>query len=757
MNPFLTIAIEKMNAFFVPRSQTEFRVPRVSSSLVSNFNLELSSFGYFLDVQAINYLKVLSNDEFNLICSQALSYFHKKTNSDLDYKSLFAGFPDTVPEGHDYLIKRFLAVLDERHLGVNVTKSEDFALLDCGHFIDQDVFSLDDFNACPICQCGTIEHKEKDIKQFNSFYANFKTLKFVSYEDVLSCFKDMLGAKLSFSEHDKELIQAVYDFDANTFVENLPSEFLNKENMVFILGLVMSQDNAIKILFKHVKTATDILRLAAYFSGANVSLSEKIKFRLKNKERNIILTLINQKSCSYEDMLRFKNEWLALAKYLHIGAASKKYTRAKKKVNLIRNDHKSITTFQSELEKMLSVLPEMTDVEFDGFLSFVSTRGGVFARNLDFIIRNVDTDKGFKTLCSFEKVIGTISNNVLLSIYKYFSSYGNLNYRAVFPKGSIMKMKVIKETEKKASKIIVQSFVDLLEKELTTRFSEKTHFENVYIDESVLQSIVPFSVRSGSKTDRPIVRGSRVKINLEKNNILRFFSHWFNVNKEKSTPSNNVRVDLDLSAVMVDENFNYAGSISYSDYSDLNYASYSGDRQDGGSNGAAEFIDINLDKFNNSNSDARYIIISLNSYTEQNFSTFTSLAGVQLRNSSDKGELYEPQTLINSFSLNGDATYAVPFIYDLKNQELIWVDIYGNPKFNKSRVNNIFENERSLNTIVKVFSDFQDVKLTMKDLIKLHSSRFNSIDFEFDSEKEYDLIIDQEFLFNQSNIIANWI
>ena len=55
-----------------------------------------------------------------------------------------------------------------------------------------------------------------------------------------------------------------------------------------------------------------------------------------------------------------------------------------------------------------------------------------------------------------------------------------------------------------------------------------------------------------------------------------------------------------------------------------------------------------------------------------------------MRDKANSGEVFEPSTIHHSYNLNNGATNSTPYIIDLKNRELVWLDtalkpsIYGN-------------------------------------------------------------------------------
>ena len=725
------ISIQKNNAVCIPLGNG---LNTISKREIVTFNSEISLYGLVFDKNCLSALQNLDRDSFLKFKSELISYFDSIFLQDLTFKPLLKSFDSTF-NFEQPLIDYFSSIMASHHN----KNAYDLELLHCGHFVTKG-------NICPLCQSENTLKKE-----INSVYVDFKVLHLVSESCVLTTIQNMINAKLSYSLSDKLLLNDVFRSDCNLFLSFDYSNVNNKENIAYLSSkLYLLGEKGIDIISGLVKTTTDILRLAGSFSTGVVTLSEKVFFKLKNKERELILVLLNKMNTNaLEDLLRYREEWLILAKYLHLGKKHKKYPVAFYLIDQIRNNSKNIKTFNRSLELLFKA--PASEKNTNELVELLTLRPGVFARSLDFVLRRSDRRQQQFVIDSFINCSEKISSNVLLSIYKYFKSYNVLDYRPIFPNGSIQKIQIIKNDKIVISNCIIEKLTSKIKTVIVERFNKKEHFKNVYIDKCIQDAIVPFSTRSNTLSTRPIVRGSKIKFDLEKNNVVRLFTQWFN-------EEDGSRVDLDLSAFFLNDELNHVGTVSYYDNNFDNkfpFVRYSGDRTDSDSEfGSAEFIDVNLDVFNKTESPVRYICMCVNVYTRQSFSDFKSVVGVQFRNSFDNGELYDAKALVNSFSLNNSSNNSYPLIFDLKTNELIWMDICGN--FHHG-LNNVQSNEKTLNTIVQVFKDFNHTKLTMSELIELHKDRFEHIDTEFNENKKYDLIIDKDFLFNQANIIANWI
>jgi len=266
---------------------------------------------------------------------------------------------------------------------------------------------------------------------------------------------------------------------------------------------------------------------------------------------------------------------------------------------------------------------------------------------------------------------------------------------------------------------------------------------NVFLSEDLKNYLLPFSQRSASDQAYTLTRGSRVAFD-EKSEAVRFFLYW------KETPDSS-RVDVDLSTVAFDENFNSMGHISYTRLSDG--ASYhSGDIQSA-PNGASEFIDVNIDKYLEKG--IRYVLMNVLSYTRQNFSEFEAFAGFMERQHVKSGEIFEPKTVKNKFSVNGQSTSNIPMVIDLVDRKIIWGDL---SLSGRDFDNNVENNSSGINAVVKMVVESKEKTLSVFDLLKLQAeSRGANIDYKYDSEKEYNYVFDEEFGTNIDELSSNWM
>jgi hypothetical protein len=172
-------------------------------------------------------------------------------------------------------------------------------------------------------------------------------------------------------------------------------------------------------------------------------------------------------------------------------------------------------------------------------------------------------------------------------------------------------------------------------------------------------------------------RGTRLE--LHKGKVIRFFIWW---------KDGKQRTDLDLSALGLDSNSRHKIHIAYTNLRELG-AYHSGDITSA-PDGASEFIDLDREKMLKAG--VRYIVMCVNSYTQQPFYDLPEcFAGFMMRQEPQSGEIYDPRTVANRIDLTANTKICLPLIIDLKKGEVIWSDlaVTRQPSYNNNVLNNM--------------------------------------------------------------------
>ena len=132
--------------------------------------------------------------------------------------------------------------------------------------------------------------------------------------------------------------------------------------------------------------------------------------------------------------------------------------------------------------------------------------------------------------------------------------------------------------------------------------------------------------------------------------------------------------------------------------------------------GAAEFIDASLEGVKIA--EKRYLAMLVYRYCGEAFSNMEALCGWMMRDKPDRRyKTFDIATVEQKLLLGGEARYALPVLFDLKEREAIWLDlrVYGTVSGNA--VENSWQN---IERMVKLGLEMPRWKLTLHQLALLH-------------------------------------
>ena len=428
------------------------------------------------------------------------------------------------------------------------------------------------------------------------------------------------------------------------------------------------------------RTVTDVLRLAVAMAGGDVSLAEPCRFpSFSRAQRRRLLGLLDavgqtqDSRDSAEEMARRCERWKRLVRHLRPGDYARRFPRAAALLHQVASGEAE-AGFTSCLEEALA----RRDV--DGALRLLSARPGVFARRLNHLLRLcADEAARERVVAEFARVAPEVSVPVLVRLWEYFSSPGPdaLPWRVVAIKAATgAKTTLIPSTRRPgpADAAVVHAVEEALRR--------RAHLGRIAVDQGMYEGYTaPVGLRSASPGMRTAGRGTRLP--LPKGETIRFFLHWHDLPEnpaEASGPAGpaaaedrGTRVDLDLSAFFVSEDFTRTEQIAYYNLRST-AAVHSGDLTSA-PDGAAEFIDVTLAEALRQG--WRYVVMTVHSFSHHQLSEVPECwAGAMARGADPQsGEVFEASTVMQRLDLVSPTFNATPFVIDLAERQLIWWDL----------------------------------------------------------------------------------
>jgi hypothetical protein len=539
-------------------------------------------------------------------------------------------------------------------------------------------------------------HYEKEERPELEDRPKFRVIGLGTRDDFEQIFTLLARSKSPFSPQDWADVKWFVAQYRDSIRRLLPDKIPSKENLAFLgAELIRNVNEADAILDQHIKTATDVLRLAVAMSEGDVSLATACKFgKFRRRERALLLGWIERAVNRTEDMLRWKPRWIRLGERLHPGEYSGRFPETAAAFDVLRND-RPFTTFNGRIEAALS------RKEAEAVLELLEARPGDLARRLDHLARISRDPRA--VVARFADRAEAVSTPVLLQVMTHFGHRSEpTGPRTFFPKGQVGNLYATRSPLRELPSEVATEFAAICERTLLNRFGKLSPLGRCYLDPRLKSYLVPFSQRSASKSLRTLVRGSRLP--LPDCATLRFFVWWRN---------GRGRVDIDLSAAMYDTDYGYIDTLAY--YNLKNFgAHHSGDIVDA-PKGAAEFIDIDLSRCQARK--VRYVVMCLNSFTQQPYCDLPEcFAGWMARQRPNSGEVFEPKTVVDKVDVASDTRVCLPAIFDIVNQEVIWADIAlsSNPRY----ANNVHNNLSGVSLMVRAMTQLR--KTDLHTLFDLH-------------------------------------
>ena len=687
MNATNKILLRRKHLVVIEPNNAEYEQSKTENALVVSMMKNVQSLGFTFSKELFETLMHCGKDELKNFYTELIPELKALVGADVTYRPMYPNFPEQVAEASD--VELFInAIVHYFTLGQLMPEYE-----------KNERLPLIDVNKMTVLSIG------------NS-------------EDLMKILTNLASSKTSISQQDKEdiitIIKATPDY-----AKYLPDTIPLKEN-VALIGKLIIEEAPIKSaapIKKYFKTATDVLRLVTAMSDGDISLAAKTKYRsLKRCERRIILDLLANCGNITEDLYRYQYEWIRVAEILHpFEYKYKKYNGVNKAFNTLRNEKKPLM-FGGQVQAAILKKDMRTAA------TLLKERPGEFARQLDKVLR--DSDNANYILNCFKDVATSISTPVLLQVRQHFigrMAEQRTPVRVFFPKGNLARAMSIKNELPAIDATICKNVARICRDALIEQYKEKDFLGNVFVDEDFKHYLVPFSQRSASKAVKTIVRGSKVPVK-EDASAVRAFIWWTNMDDSKADDYyGNGRVDIDLSAAIFDENWNYLEHVSYTHLRSAKYKAYhSGDITNGGSvkgNGVAEFLDVDIDSVGKR---GRYVVYQVYNYTSQKFCDLTNCRfGWMEREDVNSGEIFEPTTVAMKIDLTAESTVAIPVIFDCVERKFIWCDLNLAMPCSNRGGNNIESNISGV--IATCFAMANMNKANLYDLILLNAKARGNI------------------------------
>jgi hypothetical protein len=718
---------------------------------VEKFEDELAQLGFVMSLDLAMTVRRLPFQASLDLKTWILSTLATTVGAHRPHVPLFRGFPAATPANTQALyLRRVLSWLFTRPEQpcpwCGQIKSVG-ALDPCGHLVCRTCWDGGNYAGCPICHRRVavpdpFVRPAKDAvsdRVGNADQLRIVNLAFDPIAVARDRFERLLTRATPLSKQDREEIETVIDVMGPKAVTWISSKITVKETLAIVLARfwIAAPDRTamVRATHSHLKTATDVLRIAAVLMGADPALVEPMRLTSipRSLRRAVLLALDKLPSEQVlEDMQRRTGLWKRVGERLHPFERADKLPNAALAFAAIRGSDLSklpaeiekratgiaaVAVITKHARKQLRVTPWAGAVE-DALrardaktaIDRLAQRPGELLRRVDHVVRITVDDAFSHVLAAIQTAIPRGAPNTLLTLASHVRARtAPWPRRVMFPKGSVTRAWGMPDTRPPLRTDAIGSIVDGVRRELLARAEKRKQFARAVVDRGLVDLLVPIGERSASKSRVAWPRGSEAQ--LPAGETVRLFLHW-------EQPEHQ-RVDLDLSVAFYDRAWR---QVAKCDFTHLvageRAAVHSGDLTDAPAPlGASEFVDLDLAAL--ASIDAAYAVMVVFSYNAVSFDKLThGFAGVMVK---PEGNTFDPRAVIQKFDLGGTSMITVPLTIDIEARRLRWLDVHLTERATDHQVGGY---RAALAHVGRDFTDFvgNRARPTMWDLAALHAA-----------------------------------
>jgi len=264
------------------KEETELIKKQMTLSL--SFNEILNNLGYSMDEKMFQVVSTFNSEEIDSLRKELVPSLKEIVGGNVNYIPLYPNFPKQVIEAKN--ITLYLNAL--LHYWTN------------GKYY-------------PYTE---IEENTKE-----PISVKYKNLTIGKEEDINELMYNLMNAAEAISDNDIKDLETYFE-KYDDFIKYVPKTITNKENLATTVNLIINYSKEVPMenIISKISTVTDVLRLAAVMSGNSANLNKKTKFKsFKNKERRILMELLNNCGNRLEDFFRYKDMWERVCERIHPG------------------------------------------------------------------------------------------------------------------------------------------------------------------------------------------------------------------------------------------------------------------------------------------------------------------------------------------------------------------------------------------------------------------------------------------------------
>lgn len=396
-----------------------------------------------------------------------------------------------------YELKKDLKKLQtEKNICESIFNGEDLHKCYKEYGVDQVNTVVEDINP----ELITSFKKNKDI---NTQLKQLKTQKDILNKKIKTCLEKDINEEKEYLELQVKIQQInVAKLEKN-------EELILKNKIIDNTGTIQSISDTQKYIYM-AKTKNELKKAEFELVRRQKKLDEYDVEKLEDEQNKEVSDLqsridvidFNIKSLEIEKRNTIDKDSVNLdnAKFAkHKESIDRQISYLQNKINNIEDYNKRVTQkFAEFLDKK----------DYLGGAKYLSNFPGIFARNLDLLVRKSENPKDI--VDEFEKVANQVSPTVLLQLKSHIVHRNEEeDYRTYMRSGKILNVYVDKHTLDPLSDEICNRITSICESACIEQFKGKSDLNNVYIDSQYKKQLVPYALRNQPFGKESYVTGSR--------------------------------------------------------------------------------------------------------------------------------------------------------------------------------------------------------------------------------------------------------
>ena len=714
-NSINSIALRHLNGIYIPKNIDNNVNETLSIEELATLIKKFEGYGYIFSKELAI---AISKEERNVIIDKLKSVIKVIENfkSDKDYVVFYKNFPDEVINMSE--VELYINQILHYWIGYLPSNSE--------NIIKEDV------------------EPSKLVKATE--------LKLIDDEIIEKLFIDLLSSNVTLSEQYLDDVCVLTHSKSVEELENYMEYIQMKETLTTLSSYVLRKKG---VLIGNFKTATDILRLIAKISKAELN-NKHIHFAYFSRTKlSQLMNKLEDLKNIMPDINRYSKPWHSFFKLYAKKINFNKYPKVRKVVDMLFGDISYITE-RGKINEQIKKLPIMSEEDLDNFVKEFTIFYGDYVREILSLLNKANENHYEKLLIGLENCVTKVNTRILFQLYDRvinLQEKDNLVPRLVNSKG---KWRRLKESISLSDELL-NRVLEIVEDGIKIQLKEKESLGKIYIDEDYKNIMLTTSEKDSNVSLRPMTRGSRIAFNPNAE-VLRFFVAWKNLDEKimKEFKVKYGRVDIDLSALSFDKDFKFKRVVAYYNQKEMGFA-FSGDITDV-PQGALEYIDI-YDLEKQKKNGTRYILMQIRSYNGYTFKEINSVyAGVMELTSNEakeKKNMYST-AITQGFQIMSPQITTNTILVDLVKFEYVWLDMnMANYKVDTFQNSLTYEEIPYLNDLLKYFMKKQYV--TMYDLLKLNADVRGIL---IENKEEADIIfekVDNKNNLALADILSNYL